>query len=46
MASSNAPAKGPERQPEPAPSAPRPSWPAPERKPSRFPIRIQGGIPN
>lgn len=44
MASSNLPARLPDRQPE-TPSAPRATWPRPEKKPSRFVIKVGGMIP-
>lgn len=45
MASSNVPARAPEPQPAPTTSTPRPSWPAPEKPATRFPIRMGGVIP-
>jgi hypothetical protein len=46
MASSNVPARAPEPQPQPTTSTPRPSWPKPDQKPSRQPLRVVSGIPN
>ncbi len=44
MASSNLPARLPDRPPE-TNSAPRPDWPRPEKKPTRFAIKVGGMIP-
>ena len=44
MATSNVPVRVPERQPEPT-TTPRPAAWRPERKPSRFVIKIGGVIP-
>ena len=43
MATSNVPARVPERQPEPNTTARPAAWP--EKKPSRFVIKIAGTIP-
>ncbi len=45
MANSNAPVRAPEPQSEPNP-APRPTGWRPEKKPTRFVIKIGGVIPN
>jgi hypothetical protein len=45
MATSNAPARVPERQPEPTTTSRPTSW-RPERKPSRFVIKVGGMIPS
>src|SRR6266508_3697204 len=45
MAASNLPARAPERQPEPT-SSPRPTWPQPVKKTTRFIIKISGAIPS
>jgi hypothetical protein len=44
MAASNTPARAPERQPE-TNAAPRTAWPRPEKKTTRFVIKIGGVIP-
>jgi hypothetical protein len=44
MASSNTPARAPERQPE-TNATPRATWPRPEKKTTRFVIKIGGVIP-
>ena len=44
MASSNAPARVPERQPE-TNATPRTTWTRPEKKATRFVIKIGGVIP-
>jgi len=44
MAASNLPARAPDRQPEPT-SSPRPTWPRPDKKATRFVIKIAGIIP-
>jgi hypothetical protein len=49
MATSNVPVRVPDPQPEPAESTSTPSRPAawvPERKPSRFIIKVGGVIPS
>lgn len=45
MANSNAPVRAPERQPEPN-TASRPAGWTPEKKPTRFVIKIGGIIPS
>ena len=45
MASSNLPARAPERQPEPI-SSPSPTWPKQEKKTTRFVIKLGGAIPS
>jgi hypothetical protein len=45
MAISTVPARVPERQPEPSTTSRPASW-RPEKKPSRFVIKIGGVIPN
>ena len=45
MVNSTAPVRIQEPQPETTTSTPRPSWPAPEKPATRFPIRIGGAIP-
>lgn len=44
MAASNLPARAPDRRTEPS-SAPRPTWPRAEKKPTRFAIKVGGMIP-
>jgi hypothetical protein len=44
MAASNTPARAPERQPE-TNATPRTTWPRPEKKTTRFVIKIGGVIP-
>ena len=43
MASSNLPARAPERQPET--NTQRPTWPRPDKKTTRFVIKIAAVIP-
>ena len=45
MATSNVPVRVPERQPEPNATSRQADW-RPEKKPSRFVIKVGGVIPN